>query len=74
MVTAFGITTTFGYQYVYSYRSNEGYEVTFFEDIHPTDGGNPPGARSMGWVDYNDAGSMLLKRIPTIETRESKFD
>ena len=67
-----GATETLGFQQVYSYRSPKGFEITFFNELRSTD--NPLFARSMGWVDYNDAGSMLLKRIPTIETRESKFD
>ena len=60
---------TVGIQQVYTYRSPKGFELIFFGELWAGSEGDASWA-----ADYHEAGSMLLRKIPTAKARESKFD
>ncbi len=64
-----GTAETVGIQQVYTYRSPKGFELIFFGKLWAGSEGDASWA-----ADYHEAGSMLLRKIPTAKARESKFD
>jgi len=72
-----GESTSLGFQQVYTYQSPDGFELTFFGK--PSIGGESDPVmlgilQRQGTTNLEEAGSMLLKTIPTAKAREANFD